>query len=311
MPARIISNNQDTMTLLSPWIAFTVMAALMQAVRTAGQKQLSNSVTPMSSTLIRYLFGLPFTILYLLYVTRSELLPVVTTALGSSRFILFALAAALAQIIATFLLIKVFSFRNFTVGTSLAKTEAVQAAVFGTVLFGIPLSLPGWLAVGIGFLGIYIVSMPTGGQRWEPRTVLLGTLSGTAFALTSLWIREASLSLGLSVLPSAAVTLVFMVTVQSLMCLSYTYVRERSQFAAIAQRLRLASFVGLTSALGSVGWFTAMTYQNPALVKSLGQIEFIFTLLLTTLFFKERVTPRELLGVAAIVCSVILILQTH
>ena len=52
-----------------------------------------------------------------------------------------------------------------------------------------------------------------------------------------------------------------------------------------------------------------MTYQNPALVKSLGQVEFIFTLLLTTLFFKERITARELLGVAAIVGSVILILQ--
>ncbi|ASJ74451.1 EamA family transporter [Granulosicoccus antarcticus] len=299
------------MTLLSPWIAFTVMAALMQAVRTAGQKQLSNSVTPMSSTLIRYVFGLPFAIIYLVYITRSELATLAMSALGNTRFLLFALAAALAQIIATFLLVKVFSFRNFTVGTSLAKTEAVQAAIFGTFLFGIPLAFSGWLAVAIGFLGIYIVSMPATNQRWEPQTVILGTLSGTAFALTSLWIREASLSLGMPVLSSAAITLVFMVTVQSLMCLSYTYVRERSQFSAIGQRLGLASFVGLTSALGSVGWFTAMTYQNPALVKSLGQIEFIFTLLLTTLFFKERITARELLGVAAIVCSVILILQAH
>ena len=285
------------------------MAALMQAVRTAGQKQLSSSVSPMSSTLIRYVFGLPFTIIYLVYVTQSELADILVQALNNRRFVLFSLAAALAQIIATFLLIKVFSFRNFTVGTSLAKTEAVQAAVFGTLMFGIPLSLQGWLAVAIGFLGIFIVSMPAAKQRWESRTVILGTLSGTAFALTSLWIREASLSLNLPVLPSAAMTLVFMVTVQSLMCLSYTVVRERSQFAAIGQRLGLSGFVGLTSALGSVGWFTAMTYQNPALVKSLGQIEFIFTLLLTTLFFKERITARELLGVAAIVGSVILILQ--
>ncbi len=297
------------MISISPWIAFTIMAALMQAIRTAGQKQLSNSVSPMSSTLIRYVFGLPFAIIYLVYITRSELADILVHALGNSRFVLFSLAAALAQIIATFLLVKVFSFRNFTVGTSLAKTEAVQAAVFGTLMFGIPLSLQGWLAVAIGFLGIFIVSMPPAEQRWESRTVILGTLSGTAFALTSLWIREASLSLNLPVLPSAAMTLVFMVTVQSLMCLSYTFVRERSQFAAIGQRLGLSGFVGLTSALGSVGWFTAMTYQNPALVKSLGQIEFIFTLLLTTLFFKERITARELLGVAAIVGSVILILQ--
>ena len=281
----------------------------MQAVRTAGQKQLTSSVTPMSSTLIRYVFGLPFALIYLLYITRAELPEVVAAALGNGRFIVFALAAAVAQIIATVLLVRLFSFRNFTVGTSLAKTEAVQAAVFGTVLFGMPLSLFGWLAVAIGFLGIYIVSMPTGDQRWEPRTVLLGTLSGTAFALTSLWIREASLSLEQSVLSSAAMTLVFLVSVQSLICVCYTALREPEQFAAIGKRLGLAGFVGLTSALGSVGWFTAMTYQNPALVKSLGQVEFIFTLLLTTLFFKERITARELLGVAAIVCSVILILQ--
>ncbi len=297
------------MTFASSWIAFTILAALMQAVRTAGQKQLTSSVTPMSSTLIRYVFGLPFALIYLLYITRAELPEVVAAALGNGRFIVFALAAAVAQIIATVLLVRLFSFRNFTVGTSLAKTEAVQAAVFGTVLFGMPLSLFGWLAVAIGFLGIYIVSMPTGDQRWEPRTVLLGTLSGTAFALTSLWIREASLSLEQSVLSSAAMTLVFLVSVQSLICVCYTALREPEQFAAIGKRLGLAGFVGLTSALGSVGWFTAMTYQNPALVKSLGQVEFIFTLLLTTLFFKERITARELLGVAAIVCSVILILQ--
>ena len=287
------------------------MAALMQAVRTAGQKQLTRSVSPMSSTLIRYVFGLHYAVLYLLSITRSDTATAIEQALGNHRFLVFGLAAATMQIIATYLLIKVFSFRNFTVGTSFAKTEAVQAAVFGTLFFGIPLSLSGWLAVAIGFLGIFIVSMPTVEQRWEPRTVLLGTLSGTSFALTSLWLREASLSLQMPVLTSAALTLVFMVSVQSLMCLTYTALREPEQFPAIHQSTGLASFVGLTSALGSIGWFTAMTYQNPALVKSLGQVEFIFTLLLTVLFFKERVSARELIGVIAIVASVILILQTH
>lgn len=297
------------MTIVSPWIAFTILAALMQAVRTAGQKQLTSSVSPMSSTLIRYVFGLPFAFAYLIYIVRGDLPDIASKALFNPEFLRFALAAAVAQIVATVLLVRLFSFRNFTVGTSLAKTEAVQAAAFGTVLFDMPLTSIGWLAVAIGFIGIYIVSMPIGNQRWEPRTVLLGILSGSAFALTSLWVREASLSLEQPPLTSAAMTLVFLVSVQSLLCVSYTLLREPAQFTAIGKRAGLASFVGLTSALGSVGWFTAMTYQNPALVKSLGQIEFIFTLLLTTLFFKERVTARELLGVAAIVCSVILILQ--
>ncbi|NND91470.1 MAG: DMT family transporter [Granulosicoccus sp.] len=299
------------MTLVSAWVAFTIFAALMQAVRTAGQKHLASSVSPMSSTLIRYVFGLPFAIIYWLFVTKPELSGDMAAIFDNTRFVGFALLAAVAQIVATFLLIKSFSYRNFTVGTSLAKTEAVQAAVFGTVLFGIPLSMTGWLAVAIGFLGIFIVSMPAGEQRWESTSVLLGTLSGSAFALTSLWLRQASLSLDMSVLASAATTLVFMVSIQSVICLIYTVLREPSELRNICRHLWLAGFVGLTSALGSVGWFTAMTYQNPALVKSLGQVEFIFTLLLTTLFFKERVTARELFGVCAIVTSVILIVRTH
>lgn len=297
------------MSLISPWIAFTVLAALMQAVRTAGQKQLTSSVSPMSSTFIRYVFGLPFATAYLSWMTPDSPLPSLGDALSNTRFLVFALAASLAQIIATVLLVRLFDFRNFTVGTSLAKTEAVQAAVFGTLMFGLPLSPVGWLAVAVGFLGIYIVSMPAADQRWEGRTVVIGTLSGSAFALTSLCIREASHSLQHPGLLSAATTLVLMIALQSLICGLWLALREPGQFRAISARLPLASFVGLTSAAGSIGWFTAMTLQNPALVKSLGQVEFIFTLLLTTLFFKERVSAREMLGVVAIVCSVILIVQ--
>lgn len=294
---------------MSAWIAFTVLAAVMQAVRTAGQKQISSTVSPMGATLIRYVFGLPFAIAYLLFISQFTALALFSDALVNSRFVTYGLMAGVAQIIATVLLVKCFSFRNFTVGTSFAKTEAIQTAVFGMLLFGSALSALGWLAVAIGVLGIFIVSIPTKAGQWEPMNVVLGTLSGTAFALTSLWLREASLSLELPALKSAAVTLVFMVSAQSVMCIAYIAVREKQQFVAIRKRIRLAWFVGLTSALGSVGWFTAMTLQNPALVKSLGQIEFIFTLLLTTFFFKEKVTRRELAGVLAIVASVLLILH--
>ncbi|MFT4729244.1 MAG: drug/metabolite transporter (DMT)-like permease [Granulosicoccus sp.] len=294
---------------MSAWIAFTVLAAVMQAVRTAGQKQISSTVSPMGATLIRYVFGLPFAIAYLLFISQFTALALFSDALGNARFIIYGLMAGVAQIIATVLLVKCFSFRNFTVGTSFAKTEAIQTAVFGMLLFGSSLSALGWLAVAVGVLGIFIVSVPTKTGQWEPMNVVLGTLSGTAFALTSLWLREASLSLELPALKSAALTLVFMVSAQSILCIAYIAVREKEQFVAIRKRISLAWFVGLTSALGSVGWFTAMTLQNPALVKSLGQIEFIFTLLLTTFFFKEKVTRRELAGVLAIVASVLLILQ--
>jgi len=212
--------------------------------------------------------------------------------MSNPRFVSYAVLAGIAQIVATVLLVKVFSFRNFAVGTSFAKTEALQTAMFGLVLFGTALSGWGWLAVLIGFVGILIVSVPKSSEPWELKNVVLGTLSGTAFSFTAIWLREASLSLDTDTLRSAAMTLFFMVSVQTLICLIYSVVKEVGQLAMIRARTRLALFVGLTSALGSIGWFSAMTLENPALVKSVGQVEFIFTLIITTLFFKEKISLR-------------------
>jgi len=282
---------------MSSWIVFSVFAAFMQSVRTAGQKQLTSSLTPMSVTLVRYLFGLPFVIAYLLILFGNQSAHEVMVAMHNPRFVIYAVLAGVAQIVATVLLVKVFSFRNFAVGTSFAKTEALQTALFGLVLFGTALSGWGWLAVLIGFIGILIVSVPKSREPWELKNVVLGTLSGTAFTFTALWLREASLSLQLDTLRSAAMTLFFMVSVQTLMCLSYSATREAGQLLLIRARAKLALFVGLT-----------MTLQNPALVKSVGQVEFIFTLVITTLFFKEKISIREYIGMTFIVVSVIILL---
>ena len=51
-------------------------------------------------------------------------------------FALYTVTGATAQIVATFLLIHLFSYRNFAVGTTYSKTETVQTAVFGILILG-------------------------------------------------------------------------------------------------------------------------------------------------------------------------------
>jgi len=290
------------------WIVFTLFAALMQAVRTAGQKRIAKYISPMATTLVRYVFGLPFAIAYLYYIGNQQQLSDVSQALHNTEFLFYAVAAGVAQIFATVWLVKVLGFKNFAVGTSFAKTEAIQTAVLGAVFFGAYLSLYGWLAVLLGVLGILVVSLPSKTQAIETATVTYGILSGIAFALTSLWIREASLSLGDEFMFNAAVTLVFMVSLQSLLCYVYIQAKQPLQLKLLRRHLPLALFVGATSAFGSIGWFTAMTYQNPAIVKSLGQIEFVFTLLITYFFFKEKITFKEYVGMLLIMASVVILL---
>jgi len=71
---------------------------------------------------------------------------------------------------------------------------------------------------------------------------------------------------------------------------------------------RLCLFVGITSVIGSIGWFTASSFQNAAYVKALGQVEFFITLLLTYRIFKEKISQMEYLGMLLIIASVVILL---
>src|SRR3546814_4260976 len=51
-------------------------------------------------------------------------------------FLAYCIAGGIAQIMFTALLVWLFSFRNFSVGTTYSKTEVVQVAILGFVLLG-------------------------------------------------------------------------------------------------------------------------------------------------------------------------------
>jgi uncharacterized membrane protein len=60
--------------------------------------------------------------------------------------------------------------------------------------------------------------------------------------------------------------------------------------------------------LGSVGWFTAMTLQNAAYVRALGQIELVFTFLAAHLIFRESSTRLEVTGILLLVAGILILL---
>ena len=84
-------------------------------------------------------------------------------------------------------------------------------------------------------------------------------------------------------------------------------IRDRAELRAVWQARRTAGFVGLTSMGGSFCWFLAFSLQNAAYVKALGQVELILSLLASTLFFKEKVTARELGGMALLGLSILML----
>ena len=162
----------------------------------------------------------------------------------------------------------------------------------------------------MGVVGIIIVSKVkfTFADVFQNPGAGFGLAAGLGFAFTTLLIRESSLALNIDLVLSAAITLAFMITVQSVMSVLYLLFQDRSQLGLMLKHWRLCLFVGITSVLGSIGWFTAASFQNAAYVKALGQVEFFITLALTHRLFKESISKAEYTGMFLIVASVIILL---
>jgi drug/metabolite transporter (DMT)-like permease len=283
----------------------------MQAIRTAGQKQLSGKLNAMATTAVRYVYALPFSWAYVWWILNYRDVSVPTL---NNDFLFYALIACITQIIGTACLVAAFRYKNFAVATSLAKTEAIQVAVVGALLFAAPLSIMGWFSVVVGVIGVFFVSK----IKFNLRNVLAGSdamvglsfglAAGLGLAVTTLLIRESSLALNTDLVVSASITLVFMITVQSFISIAYVYFEDKKQLKLMLTHWRLCLFVGVTSVLGSIGWFTGASLQTAAYVKALGQVEFFITLALTYRLFKEKITTIEYIGMLLIILSVVILL---
>ncbi|SFG70493.1 DMT family transporter [Neptunomonas qingdaonensis] len=280
------------------WIPFTIFAAFMQSWRNAFQNKLSKEVSTAGVTLARFLYASPLAALYLwiLYQVEPVALPTV-----SANYLVTITLASVSQIIATALMVKLFRLRNYAMGVGLAKSEAVIAATLGALFFAAPLSGLAWSGVIIGAIAIWLMSNTGSLKDLSLKTLALGLGSGLAFALTTLWVREASLMLGLPFPYSAAWVLLYVIATQTAILLTWLLIKEPATLKALWQRPKLTLTISVFSCLGSLGWFTAMSLETVALVKTLGQIEVLFTLFISARWFKEKLIPRDLSGLALIV----------
>lgn len=256
-------------------------------------------------TLARFIWAGPIAAVYLagLYLWQDVGIPDF-----SGRFIGFILGASAMQILATGLMVKLFKLQNFAIGAGLAKSEAVVAAILGTVFFGTHLSPLGWSGVLLGGVAIFLMSAKQGLRSLSLNTVLIGLACGTSFALTSLWVREASLCLNIGFPHSAAWVLLFVISLQTLVLVSYLLLKDKSTLAALWQRPKLTLLTSTASCLGSIGWFSAMSLQAVPYVKTLGQVEVFFMILIATFWLKEKVKIKDMLGLILIAMAAILVM---
>ena len=289
------------------WILFTLMAAFMQAWRNAFQKQLSTTVDVYGVTLARFIFALPLALIYISCLYHFQ--PVTESVHFNLRFAIYVLIAALSQIAATALMVQLFKQKNYAIGVGLAKSEAVLAAIIAVVFLSDHLSLLGWFGVAVGGFAVFLMSKGRDFSDFSVPTLCIGIGSGLCFAITSLLVREASLELdNLPFIHRAAWVLLMVIGTQCFLLLMYLGIFRRATLWAMWQRIGLTFRVSLCSFLASLGWFSAMSMQSVPIVKTLGQVEIIFSMLISAYFFKEKLARAEHLGIVLVVIAAFLVI---
>ncbi|MDO6568624.1 multidrug transporter [Alteromonas sp. 1_MG-2023] len=303
------------------WVFYTLGAVIMQTVRNALQSKLSAHVDTVGVTLSRFLFAPPIALVYLiiLHTVSPQPLPSFDGFLGgasssadgssfSLSFIAVVLLASVLQIAATAFMVVLFKQKNFAIGAGLAKSEALVAGVLGMLFFGSHLTLLGWIGIGIGGLAVFVLSSGNKAQGLSLKTLLIGIACGTCFALTSLFVREASHMLAMPFVHSAAWVLLWVLCIQALGLSTYILLTQPQVFKQLFTHLPHSMSISAVSCLGSICWFTAMALQHVALVKTLGQLEVLLTLLLAHHWLKNKVTLQEIVGLLMIAVAAVLVM---
>jgi drug/metabolite transporter (DMT)-like permease len=295
------------------WIPITIFAALCQNIRTTMQQKIRGVLSVDGANFVRYLYGAPLALgglAFLVFGTGRQV-PTITLA-----FLGLVTIAGVAQIVATSLMIHAFALRNYAVGTVYSKTETVFVALFATFIAHEPLHLLSWMGILVCLGGVAILSVR--GSFANIRNVLAefthkgalyGIASGAIFAIAAGTIREASKLIPEGDFWVRGITvLACMNTIQVVLMGIYLSRRDRPQLGKVWVNWRSSIWVGIFSVLGSAGWALAMTLENAALVRAVGQIELVFTFIASHLVLKERPSAGEWLGSTLVIGGVVLIL---
>jgi drug/metabolite transporter (DMT)-like permease len=291
------------------WAIFTVIAAGGQVLRNAQQKELTQTLGTVGATHVRFLFGLPFGLLFLVLVLAGTGLPLPHL---SGAMLAWTVTAALAQIGATALLLAAMRDRSFVVITAYAKTEPLQVAVFGLAFLGDQVTPGVAVAIVIATAGVLLVSWPrsTGGDAFTWKPALLGIGSGAAFAIAAIGFRGGIRALDTpSFVMGATVTLALGLFIQTALLSGYLYLFDRKTLQAIFRLWRPSLFAGFTGAFASQMWYLAFALETAAKVRTLALVEILFAQVLSRNLFKQTLASREAAGIALVVAGVVLLLN--
>lgn len=299
--------------MIALWIPVTIAAAFLQNLRSALQKSIKGRLSTAGAAYARFFYAWPFALLYFWALAAWG---GYETPPANHAFLIYCALGGLSQILFTVVLLWMFSFRSFAVGTTFSKLEVVLIAALGAVLLGDTVGPLAVFAIAVGAVGTIVLSLREtkltyGGllRGMREKATLVGLLCAALLGASVVFFRGAALALdGPDFVIAAAYALAVALLMQTAMMGAWFLFFDRAELLRVIREWRHAAPVGLVGMACSVCWFTAFTLQNAAYVRALGQVELIFTFIASVFIFREKVVASEVVGIVLIIGAILLIL---
>lgn len=287
------------------WIFLTAAAAPLQVARNALQRGLVADAGPWGATLVRFLFGLPFSLA--MFAVVAVLTPDAHPDPGV-RFWVGVIAGAVAQIAATGALLLAMHRSGFAVATVMQQSSLPLGALLGWAALGDEMAPLAWIGIAVATAGMVVLSWPRRADlRGSLAGAALGLASGAAFAVSLNGYRQAGLAFDpRHPIYSALAGVVIAQTFQSLLLGGILAVVRPQALRSVAKSWRASLGAGCLGSAASACWFGALALAPAGPVRAVGVIEAPIAAAVGRRLFRERISPRQWLGGALTTVGVLL-----
>lgn len=288
------------------WIPATIAASIFQVGRNALQRGVMNAAGPWGATLVRFLFGLPFSILFTLI--AFLVVPMAHPVLGPA-FWWSAAAGATSQVLATAALLAAMHRAGFAVGTALQQSSLPLAALVGLVVYHDHLSTIAWLGVAITTVGLAVLTWPSKltSTPHAASGALFGLLSGLCFGFSLNAFRHAALAMDAGHPIFAAIVSVCVVQAMQTATLTLILLLVRpATLYAVLRNWRGSLGAGACGAFASAGWFVALALSPAAPVRALGVIEAPIAAVAGHRLFQETIHAKQIFAGLAVIAGIVM-----
>lgn len=287
------------------WIILAAATAPLTVARNSLQRMLAGDGGPWGATLVRFLFGLPFSLA--MFALFAALTPGAAPHF-SARFILAVSLGAASQVAATAALLVAMRRSGFAVATVMQQGSIPFSAIFGWLILGDRLHPAAWAGVLLTTAGLAVLSWPRRDQvAGAGLGVALGLASGALFAVGLNAYRQAGLAFEphhplYSAMASVCVAQALQTTA---MVAALTLLRPAT-LRAVARSWRSSLGAGFFGAAASACIFAALALAPAGPVRAIGVLEAPVAAAVGRRLFRERLTARQIAGGVLTAAGVVL-----